>query len=156
MNLKPNLTRNAIVCSLAALVFAAPISAKEVMGTDVELRLMQPAADQSFDWQLAGGQEPVYPRKMIRNGARGCGIFNFEIQPDGSVTNVEALRTVPGLGIKREAKQMLSDMRWEATTDSPVATQVQMRVDFCIGGATTEEAQQMCAVQTQYACEKRT
>lgn len=155
MKLQSLLSYRTAVAAMAALLIASPVAAKEVLRTDVELRLIQPGANQTFDWQLADGNEPVYPKKMKRSGARGCGIFNFDILPDGTVDNVEALRTVPGLGIKREAKQMLQAMRWEATSDSPKATQVQMRVDFCMGGSTAEEAQQMCETQTQYACKKR-
>ena len=118
-------------------------------------------------WLRMNQHPPKYPLELAQNGIRGCGVFKVKVDADGKTDVVELVSAVPKKGLHRPAIKLLKSWKWQPNQDvvtagtdlatSAAATSDQpmlVRLDFCMGGQSLEEAAARCQVQAQYACQE--
>jgi len=100
---------------------------------------------------------PRYPIELARNGIEGCALLSFDINESGKTKNVELIRSTPKKKLGKQAKKLLKKWKWQPF-DNQVIKSVQRRVirlDFCMGGESIEQAQQLCRQQAQLDCDNK-
>jgi len=111
-------------------------------------------------WLRANPQTPKYPLELAQHGIRGCGVFKVSVDAQGKTDSVELVSAVPQKGLHRPAIKLLKSWKWQPNPDLSPAVDASasqqpllVRLDFCMGGQTLEEAAARCQVQAQYACQ---
>lgn len=145
---------------LLAIVFAPAVLAAATIHADVLFSHLTPDAS-TAPWQRVNQHTPKYPLELAQNGIRGCGVFKVSIDVDGKTNSVELVSAVPKKGLHRPAMKLLKGWKWQknpGVAGSDVAKTAQdqpmlVRLDFCMGGNSIEEAAANCRVQAQYACQ---
>lgn len=126
---------------------------------DIQVTDIAPAKD--FIWQRKNPQTPLYPIDFASSGTQGCAVLSFDISPAGKTENVEILHSVPNRRVGIYSRKMLKKWQWVpvAPAGSLAAPAVQpaeekrtLRLDFCMGGESTEQAEQACKQRVQLAC----
>ncbi|PKM17792.1 MAG: energy transducer TonB [Gammaproteobacteria bacterium HGW-Gammaproteobacteria-15] len=138
-----------LAIALATAVFQADAN----IYADVQLSLLQPAAADAI-WSRETQVTPRYPIELAQQGIAGCGVFNVTINENGKTTDVSLVNSVPGKVIARPAIKVIK--KWQWVNNSSVANAAEqklIRLDFCIGGSTTEEAEARCKVQAALPCQ---
>lgn len=119
---------------------------------DVQVTNLAPTTD--FIWQRANKNTPKYPVELARSGTRGCVVISFNISDSGKTENIEIIHSLPKKSLGKQSLKMLK--KWEWVPTSAVAHSVSekrtMRLDFCMGGESIEQAQNACIQQTKFAC----
>lgn len=141
--------------NLAAFVLCSPaVMAQErlLLQTDVVETILVPQSLDKLSWTRVAPLELEMPRGVERAGAKGCAIFSFNINGDGVAKNIKTESIVPSFGLRRHAKNYLESWRWEPKSGGGIEETVLMRLDFCIGGATKEEAREICEFQATLPC----
>lgn len=119
---------------------------------DVQLTQLQPAAQDTI-WSRTKDVTPLYPVEMARHGIAGCAVFKLDIDEQGEAQQIELVTTVPAKGIAKHAKKVLKSWKWHNTTGkASVAEQKLIRLDFCMGGSSLDEAQERCKQQAKLQC----
>ena len=139
--------------ALAGTALANPDTLR--LETHVVETLLVPENSDSLSWERVFPKELTMPRSIERAGAKGCAIFSFDIDTQGSATNIETESVVPNFGLRRLAKEYLESWQWKAKTFGAIEEKVLLRLDFCIGGATTEEASDICEYQATLPCSNK-
>lgn len=126
---------------------------------DIQVTDIAPTKD--FIWQRKNPQTPLYPIDFASSGTQGCAVLSFDISPAGKTENVEILHSVPHRRVGIYSRKMLKKWQWVpvAPAGSLAAPAVQpaeekrtLRLDFCMGGESTEQAEQACKQRVQLAC----
>lgn len=154
--------KNSIIAVLTAAsltLLHSPLSAanqdRVVLQTDVVETLLVPETAEALSWQRVFPEELAMPRGAVRAGAKGCAIFSFNIDSNGEPTNIKTEKVVPSFGLRRHAKNYLESWRFEPKTEAGgIEESVLLRLDFCTGGATQEEATAICEYQATLPCSK--
>ncbi len=144
--------KNLLVLTSLALLFVSTSSiAKNIYG-DVQVTDIEP--ENNFIWKRANKNTPKYPIELARSGIRGCAILSFNISDSGKTENVEIINSLPSKHLGKYSRKMLKKWKWvpvlAGTEISPEKRT--LRLDFCIGGESTEQSQKACKQQTQLAC----
>lgn len=140
------------ILSGAALALAA-VQAQATNYADVHITYMQPAAADTI-WSREKQVTPLYPLELARKGVIGCGVFNVSIDENGKATEVSLVSSVPEKVIARPASKVIRDWQWVNNSGQANAPEQKLiRLDFCMGGSTMEEAQARCQVQATAACQ---
>lgn len=138
---------------LAIVLATAVFQADANTYADVQLSLLQPATADAI-WSREKQVTPMYPIELAQQGIAGCGVFNVTINEHGKTTDVSLVNSVPAKVIARPAIKVIK--KWQWVNNSSVANapeQKLIRLDFCIGGSTTEEAEARCKVQAALPCQ---
>ena len=154
--------RNSIIAALTAalltLCFSSVSQANQdrvVLQADVVETLLVPETADALSWQRVTPQELAMPRGAVRAGAKGCAIFSFSINSKGEPTNIKTEKVVPSFGLRRHAKNYLESWRFEPKSEGGgIEESVLLRLDFCTGGATPKEANEICLYQATLPCNK--
>ncbi|MDM7859090.1 energy transducer TonB [Alteromonas sp. ASW11-36] len=154
--------KNSIIAALfvaTAGLLLSPLSGanqdRVVLQTDVIETLLVPETADALSWQRVFPEQLSMPRGAVRAGAKGCAIFSFNINSDGEPTNITTEKVVPSFGLRRHAKNYLESWRFEPKSeDGGIEESVLLRLDFCTGGATQEEATAICEYQATLPCSK--
>ncbi|KKO44366.1 energy transducer TonB [Arsukibacterium ikkense] len=138
-----------IVVALATAVFRA-----DAVGyADVHITYMQPAAGDAI-WSREKQVTPRYPLELAQQGIIGCGVFNVTINEKGKTTDVSLVSSVPDKVIARPASKVIKSWKWVNSSELANAPEQKLiRLDFCMGGSSMEEAQARCQVQATAACQ---
>ncbi|WP_218312323.1 energy transducer TonB [Alteromonas antoniana] len=119
----------------------------------VELTLLEPAHSEST-WLREKQFMPRYPVELAMKGIAGCGIFNVVVDESGSTESIKLISSVPGKVISKPASEVIKDWNWTlANGKSPKSEEKLLRLDFCMGGSSQEEAASKCKQQATMACE---
>lgn len=138
---------------LAITLATAAFQANANIHADVQLSLLQPATSDAI-WSREKQVTPMYPIELARQGIAGCGVFNVTINENGKTTDVSLVNSVPAKVIARPAIKVIRKWQWvnnSSVTNAP--EQKLIRLDFCIGGSTAEEAEARCKVQAALPCQ---
>lgn len=118
----------------------------------VHLSHLDPGKEDSV-WLRAAQVVPRYPRELAQEGIVGCGVFNVVVNENGETESVDLVSSVPERGIERPVANIIRQWEWQNVSgEANVAEEKIIRLDFCMGGGTPEEAEQRCIAQSQYAC----
>ena len=137
--------------SLVILSVSTSSIAKNIYG-DVQVIDIEPA--NNFIWERANKNTPKYPIELARSGGRGCAVLSFNISDSGKTENVEIIKSIPKKHLGKYSRKMLKKWKWiPASSDAEIAPEKRtLRLDFCMGGESTEQSQIACKQQTQLAC----
>ncbi len=118
-------------------------------------------------WLRMNQHTPKYPLELAQNGIRGCAVFQVKVDAEGKTDVVELVSAVPKKGLHRSAIKLLKSWKWQlnsdvvttgtdlATSEAAISDQPMLvRLDFCMGGQSLEEAAARCQAQAQYACQE--
>ena len=119
---------------------------------DVKLTFLQPT-EAEFSWQRENQNTPKYPIKLAKKMLAGCSILNISINEDGKATIEETLSSLPNSSIGKESRKLIRSWKWQNPTNQAGNTAT-VRLDYCLGGSSTEEAQQRCLRQSMMRCTK--
>ena len=132
---------------------------------DVHVTDMSPQAD--VIWVRENQHTPKYPIELARAGIRGCAVLSFTISPSGDTTKVEIINAMPTRELGKQSRKMLKKWQWiPAPAASDIAQssitqskktelsteQRTLRLDFCMGGQSTEQSQKLCQQQAKIPC----
>ena len=127
------------------------VSAQSLFG-DVKLTHLQPTEEKA-NWLRKKQVTPKYPISLAKKGIAGCGIFKVVGNDEGKTDSVELIQSVPEKVIYRPSKKIIRKWNWvQAQNGKPVAEEKLIRLDFCLGGNSVEEAEAICLKQSQYRC----
>lgn len=132
-------------------LFASFTASASGYGT-VHLSHLEPTKDAAV-WLRALQAVPAYPRELAQQGIVGCGVFKVVVDEAGKTDSIEMVSSVPARGIERPVKKVIDGWEWQNVSGGEnVAEEKLIRLDFCMGGSSPEEAEQLCVAQSQYAC----
>lgn len=118
----------------------------------VELTHLDPTQDDA-QWVRANQVMPLYPRELAMQGVNGCGIFKVKVDEDGRTDDIELVSSVPADIIQKPAASVIRSWKWENVSDqNDAAEEKLLRLDFCMGGSSQEDAQAQCIEQAKMAC----
>ena len=137
--------------TLAIVLVSAPTQSKIMYG-DIQVTNIAPTVD--FVWQRANQNTPRYPVELARSGLRGCAVLSFNITDSGKAEDIEIVHSLPKSNLGRSSKKMLRKWKWVPVLSESNATAEKrtLRLDFCMGGESIEQAQEMCKQQAKLAC----
>ncbi|MBA6293790.1 energy transducer TonB [Colwellia sp. MB3u-70] len=140
-----------VLTSLAFLTVSTSSIAKNIYG-DVQVTDIEPA--NNFIWERANKNTPKYPIELARSGIRGCAVLSLNISDSGKTENVEIINSLPSKHLGKYSRKMLKKWKWvPVLTGSDISPEKRtLRLDFCMGGESTEQSQKACIQQTQLAC----
>ncbi len=144
------------ILTLIPIVFAvASVSAlakNKTFYADVQVTDIAPTSD--FIWERANQNTPKYPIELARSGIRGCAVLSFNISDSGKTENVEIINSLPKKHLGKYSRKMLKKWKWvpASTVAETTSEKRTLRLDFCMGGESTEQAQKACKQQTKLAC----
>lgn len=138
--------------SLVAFCFISGSAMAHINYGDVLLTQLQPTSQDSV-WSRTKEVTPHYPVEMASNGITGCAVFKVDIDKEGKTQDIELVSSVPAKGIKKPATKVIKSWKWHNTTGkADIAEQKLLRLDFCLGGNSVEEAQAQCELQAKIQC----
>jgi protein TonB len=131
---------------------AAALAKNNTFYADVQVTDVAPTSD--FIWKRANQNTPKYPIELARSGIKGCAVLSFNISESGKTENVEIIDSVPKKHIGKYSRKMLKKWTWvpATTVAESVPEKRTLRLDFCMGGESTEQSQIACKQQTKLTC----
>jgi len=142
-----------LLALIAFVLMSVSISslAKKIYA-DVQVTDINPTSN--FTWQRENKNTPKYPIELARSGVRGCAILSFDISQSGKTENVEIINSLPKKSIGKYSRRMLKKWQWVPVSTEGISTVEKrtLRLDFCMGGESTELSQKHCIQQTKLAC----
>jgi len=143
--------RIAILSSILGLQFYAVAQANNY--ADVKLTHLDPEKS-AATWIRTKQVTPRYPMDLAMKGIAGCGVFKLTVDEDGKSQDIELVSSIPKKVIFKPAKKVIKKWRWENVSGQPnQAEEKVIRLDFCMGGSSEEEARARCAEQAKLQCE---
>lgn len=138
---------------LAAVLATAVFQASAMNYGVVHLTNIEPAAADAI-WSRENQFPPRYPIELAQQGIIGCGVFNITLDENGKATDVSLVSSVPEKVIARPASKVIKKWKWVNNSGLANAPEQKLiRLDFCMGGSTQEEADARCKVQATAACQ---
>ncbi|WP_348730248.1 TonB family protein [Rheinheimera texasensis] len=119
-----------------------------------DIQVTDVAPTQGFIWQRKNKNTMVYPIEFASSRTQGCAVLSFDISAGGKTENVEILHSVPNRQIGIYSRKMLKKWQWvpAAPAGTLAAEKRTLRLDFCMGGESTAQAEQACKRRAQLAC----
>jgi periplasmic protein TonB len=141
-----------LICLVLLVTSASALAKKKTFYADVQVTDITPTSD--FIWERANQNTPKYPIDLARSGIKGCSVLSFNISESGKTENVEVIHSVPKKYLGKYSRKMLKKWKWvpASTVAEPVPEKRTLRLDFCMGGESTEQSQKTCKQQTQLSC----
>lgn len=139
---------------LAGLSVVSVFNAQaKILYGDIRLTEVKPTNAQVY-WKPDAEHKSRYPVPLARKGIAGCAIFKVNLDAQGNTESVVLLHGIPATSLSRPGKKILKKWPWSMTSDTaPQAEEKIVRLDFCLGGQSVEEAQARCKVQASLNCE---
>lgn len=136
--------------TLSALYFASTVNANTLYA-DIKVTDISP---KSSNWLRENKDTAKYPVSLARNGIAGCAVMKVQINANGKTDSVEVLQSVPKKLIVKPSKRIIKSWQWQqAPNGQQVPEQKIVRLDYCIGGESTEQARAICLKQSQLNCQ---
>lgn len=141
-----------LVITALTLMSLSISSLAKTIYADVQVTDIVPTSH--YIWQRENQNTPKYPIKLARSRIRGCAILAFNISATGRTENIEVINSLPKKSIGKSARKMLKKWHWVPVSSQQKLTLEKrtIRLDFCLGGESTEQSQQYCIQQTKLAC----
>ena len=141
---------------LLSLLIAPALQAQNIIHADVQVTHLEPETS-ALAWQRVNLHTPKYPIELAQAGVRGCGVFKVQVDSKGNTESVELINAVPKKGLAKSARKLIKRWKWQPNTGKGAAQPdpeqpMLIRLDFCMGGESAEEATARCRVQAQYNC----
>ncbi|MDQ9090214.1 energy transducer TonB [Pseudoalteromonas haloplanktis] len=135
-----------------ALLLVSTLTVAKTIYADVQVTPLKPLKNHTV-WVRANQNTPKYPIALAKSGVRGCVVYSFDVDQHGDMNNIELMAAVPSRGLAKETKKLLKSWHWQVAEGQQAALEHKViRLDFCIGGDSEEQAQQQCIAQSQLAC----
>lgn len=135
---------------LLAFASTGAVAKNKTTYADIQVTNVDPTSD--FIWQRANQNTPKYPVELARSGIRGCAVLVFDITDSGKTENVEVISTLPNKHIGKYSRKMLKKWEWVPAATVTAPEKRILRLDFCMGGESIEQAEQACKQQAKLAC----
>jgi hypothetical protein len=133
-------------------MFSGDLLAKRnVLYADVKLTVIE-SEKSEFGWERKDKTTPKYPLKLAKKGITGCSIFKITINENGKANVDETVSFLPNKALLKESQKLLKSWKWENLGDLK-GDSATVRLDYCMGGSSIEEAKQLCLKQSQMQCE---
>mgnify|MGYP000374418433 CR=1 FL=1 len=131
---------------------AGALAKNKTFYADVQVTDIAPTSD--FIWERENQNTPKYPIELARSGIRGCAVLSFNISDSGKTENVEIINSLPKKHLGKYSRKMLKKWKWvpASTVSETTSEKRTLRLDFCMGGESTDQAQKACKKQTKLAC----
>ena len=141
-----------IIFIVIVLTSTATLAKNKTFYADVQVTELNPTSE--FIWQRANQNTPRYPIELARSGIKGCAVLSFNISESGRTENVEVIKSLPKNQIGKYSSKMLKKWKWIPTSADvePISEKRVLRLDFCMGGESTEQSQKACKQQAKLAC----
>ncbi|MBU2893158.1 energy transducer TonB [Colwellia sp. D2M02] len=141
-----------LILPFILLALVPAIALAKTFYADVQVTELSPSGDSI--WQRVNQNTPKYPIELARSGIRGCAILSFTISDSGKTEGIEIVKSVPKWQLGKHSRKMLKKWMWDPVSSSveKVAENKTLRLDFCMGGESIEQAQKACIQQTKIAC----
>lgn len=137
---------------LTALLVSAPVTVSASGFGHVHLSHLEPTKNEAM-WLRAVQATPMYPRQLAQRGVVGCGVFKVTVDENGKTDSVDLVSSVPARGIERPVASVIRSWEWENVSGAASQAEEKLiRLDFCMGGGSQEEVEQLCVAQSQYSC----
>lgn len=129
------------------------IAAKKINYGDVQITHLNPQKTDA-KWVRTKQVSPKYPVKFVKKRVAGCGIFKFTVNEDGKAQNIELITSFPDKHFfKNPATKVIEKFDWTNVSGQPNQAENKLvRLDFCMGGNSLDEAQALCVKQTKLQC----
>ena len=148
-----NKTRK-VICFIKSLFSLCLLSASSFADTiygTVELTHLTPTQAEST-WQRENQVVPRYPMKLAQKGIAGCGIFKVNVDAEGTTKSIMLVNSVPKRVIEKPAARVIEEWDWTLVEGKSAASEEKLiRLDFCLGASSEEEAHQLCKQQASMA-----
>lgn len=146
-----NMKRRLVLVTLLLATVTTNSMAKKIYG---DVQVTDIGLSDNFIWKRANKNAPIYPIELASSGMRGCAVLSFNISEAGKTDSVEIINSVPKKQIGKYSRKMLRKWKWVPASSAmePAAEKRILRLDFCLGGDSTEQSQIACKQQTQLAC----
>ncbi len=119
---------------------------------DVQITHLEPIKANAL-WVREKQVTPMYPFEMAKKGIAGCGIYKVTVNQNGETEKVQQVTSLPARGLAKPAKKLIKKWQWKNVSGKPAANEEKLvRLDFCLGGNTVEEAQARCEQQAKFDC----
>lgn len=136
---------------LAVFIIPGSLSAMQTMRyADVKLTYTEDSQT-DFAWERAKKVSPKYPVALAREGIAGCGIFKISVDEDGQAFVLETNSYLPAKAVRKESIKLIENWEWKPVNGA-TNNEATVRIDFCMGGSSVEEAQQLCTPQSMLSC----
>jgi TonB family protein len=144
--------KNVIVLTALTLISISTSSLAKNIYADVQVTNIDPK--NNFIWERANKKTPKYPIELARSGVKGCTVLSFNITKSGKTENVEVITSIPQKNLGKYSRKLLKKWKWipMSNTVDIGSEKRTLRLDFCMGGESTELSQKNCKKQTQLAC----
>ena len=105
-------------------------------------------------WVRENDKQPKYPSAMAIANLRGCAIISFDVNPLGRTENMKAIAMMPSRKIASEARVAIRKWKWvnQKNDEAKEVESKTVRIDYCIGGSSTEESNKLCKKQSERQC----
>jgi hypothetical protein len=139
------------ILGLILLLACLNANAKNIYA-DVNITHITPIKEDAV-WTRKKQVSPRYPMKLAKSGIAGCGIFKVIVNEQGETESVELISSIPKKVIFKPSRKVIKKWKW-AKTDNAIAKAEEktIRLDYCMGGTSLEEAQQRCQSQAKLSC----
>ena len=144
--------KNLLALITFVLISVSTSSGAKNIYADVQVTDVTPKSE--YIWERANQNTPKYPVELARSGIRGCAVLSFNVSDSGETENIEILKSVPKKQLGKASRKMLKKWKWipASTVGETQSEKRTLRLDFCMGGESTEQAQNACKQQTKLAC----
>lgn len=136
---------------LTASLFSSHLmAANNTIFADVRLTYID-VDESQFSWRRKDNTIPKYPVKLARKGIAGCSVLKITINENGRANIDETLSYLPNKAILKESQKLVKSWKWQKK-DELNQSEATVRIDYCMGGASIEQAQQRCVQQSKMQC----
>ncbi|WP_462158245.1 energy transducer TonB [Pseudoalteromonas sp. GB56] len=128
--------------------------AAKVNYADVKLTHLDPIKEDAI-WVRTKQVSPLYPLELAKIGASGCAILDVEVDDKGHTEHVHLVSSVPDKKrlMSKPTKKVVNMFKWQNQTGGQDRAETKrIRLDFCMGGESLEEAAALCELQAQKPC----
>jgi len=82
--------------------------------------------------------------KLAQKGIAGCGIFKVNVDAEGTTKSITLVNSVPKRVIEKPAARVIEEWEWTLAEGKSAANEEKLiRLDFCLGASSEEEANHM-------------
>jgi len=139
------------ILGLILLLPCVNANAKNIYA-DVNITHITPIKEDAI-WTRKKQVSPKYPKKLAKSGIAGCGIFKVIVNEQGETDSIELITSIPKKVIFKPSRKVIKKWKW-TKTDNTIAKSEEktIRLDYCMGGTSLEEAQSRCQKQAKLNC----
>ena len=139
-----------LILVVFAVTTASAVAKGKKIYADIQVTDVEPTNE--FVWERANQNTTKYPIELARSGIRGCAVLSFNILDSGKTENIEVINSLPNKYLGKYSRKMIKKWKWVPTSVETISEKRTLRLDFCMGRESIEQAQNACKEQTKLAC----